>query len=555
MKKKVLAIALLSLLSLVSCESRTVSDIESNNTDTLSTSETTDTTTEISNESSEDSTASPLLNVKDISLGVYESKTVTPVFTNTPEEDFTMSTDSEYIRIEDKNIVGLYGNTEASVTVTTKDSKMTTTFKVKVNSSTYTSKHVDAETSEGWFNDVSVDKIDSMKADFANGMDISSYKQIKDNGQKFYDRDGNEASLFLLLKEAGLNWVRFRLWNEPYDIYTDANGDEQKFQYGGGNNDCETLEWLSKEAKSVGLKVFLDFHYSDFWCDPGSQIIPKMWSKITTSDEMAAALKSYTKTVLNDLKKVDALPDMVSIGNEIISGMLVHTSSGSQTAATGNDVEYSLQKTSAPSAVRGSYSGDSANLKKYLKAGIEAVNEVDSSILKMVHIAKSVSTAGLPQINNFYNNICGDLDYDVIGLSAYSYYHMSSINDFKNTLKTLSTNFPTKQICIAETSYGFTYETDTWAANIYNASGTACPKFGYETSIQGQASILRDTTEAVASISNGFGVFYWEGAWTPTKKSGWTDYLSRASWANQALFSYNGKALGSLDVYKQMKGE
>ena len=491
------------------------------------------------------------LTVDDVTAHVYEDVALS--IQNLNDEDYSLSTSGNGIRIEGKTIIPFKANTDNEVTLTTESGRKAS-FKVNVENRGYVSKHASAEESEGWFEDVSISPISSLASSFANGMDISSAKQLYDNGQKFYDSEGNEESLFYILKDAGVNWIRLRLWNDPSDEYQEE-GETKTFQYGGGNCDLAHVRWMAHEAKAAGLKVLLNFHYSDFWADPSNQIIPKAWKDITGSNELACEVQDYTKKALKDLKENGALPDMVQIGNETYRGMFLHNPGGVTTEATGGNPKYTTEKTTRSNGTEAEYDftgskSSNANLRKYVQAAIDGINAVDSSILKMIHFVKGLSD---PDTSIKFFQTFDDLDIDVFGLSAYSYYHWSNLATLKSGLTAISEAFPTKKICIAETSYGFTYETDSWAENTFSKSGTAKVISGYPCSIQGQASIIRDATEVVAGLQNGFGMFYWEGAWTPTKYSGWADRNSFSSWANQALFSYNGKALGSLSVYKKMQ--
>ena len=152
-----------------------------------------------------------------------------------------------------------------------------------------------------------------MKIDrFIKGMDVSTIIEEEACGARFF-KDGKEDDLFNILKEYGTNSIRIRLWNDPYD--------ENKNPYGAGTNDYEKAVLISRRAKEAGMSTLLDFHYSDFWADPGKQILPKAW-KDFNEDQLADAVYTYTKKVLLDLKKEGLLPDMVQIGNEITNGLL-----------------------------------------------------------------------------------------------------------------------------------------------------------------------------------------------------------------------------------------
>ncbi|MBO4541215.1 MAG: glycosyl hydrolase 53 family protein, partial [Bacilli bacterium] len=272
----------------------------------------------------------------------------------------------------------------------------------------------------------------------------------------------------------------------------------------------------------------------------------KAWKDIASSDEMAEAISAYTRETLEAFAAIHVTPDMVAIGNEVTAGMLLQLPGEDIASFTGGDPAYRSARREAPSSIAGTVG--SANFEKYLKAGVDAVHSFDPSIKTMVHLAQSF--ANLEAIQWFYGTI-RNIDYDVIGLSAYSYYHYESQSILENALRSISSSFPDKQIAIAETSYGFTYEEDPNAQNVFSSSGDAKPIAGYPSSIQGQASIVSDAIKAVASLDNGFGLFYWEGAWTPKQGCGWGDRRSKCSWANQGLFSYDGKALGSLSLFQK----
>ncbi len=115
--------------------------------------------------------------------------------------------------------------------------------------------------------------------DFLEGVDVSSYLSLKNSGVKYYDYDGNElgnVEYFTFLKSRGVNYIRLRVWNDPYD--SDGNG------YGGENNDLASVITMGKWASEAGLKVLIDFHYSDFWADPAKQKAPKAWAEYSFED-------------------------------------------------------------------------------------------------------------------------------------------------------------------------------------------------------------------------------------------------------------------------------
>ena len=146
--------------------------------------------------------------------------------------------------------------------------------------------------------EINVEKIDGISNDFIMGMDVSSYVSLTKSGVVFKDFNGNaldDAGFFNLLKSCGVNYIRVRVWNDPYD----ANGNG----YGGGNCDLENAAIIGKLATNAGMKVLVDFHYSDFWADPSRQLVPKAWKGYTVAQK-ETAIYDYTKTSLTYLKNI-----------------------------------------------------------------------------------------------------------------------------------------------------------------------------------------------------------------------------------------------------------
>ena len=446
--------------------------------------------------------------------------------------------EGDAIAIYDGMARGMAAGTQTVVTATAEG--FSGTFTVTVPADSY-EKDEDGD----WFSDIAVEPVEGLSGAFAMGMDLSTLAVVLQNGGRFYDAAGNRVSVFRLLAQNGVNWIRLRLWNEPYQ--TGENG--EKLYYGGGNCDFRTVSALARDAKALGFSLLLDFHYSDFWADPSAQVIPKQWSNLFTEDEMALAIYDYTYETLSALAAMNAAPDMVQIGNEITSGMLLEAGGADDGTFLGSGYSnYFASRSAANKAVRAPYSGRGAKvdqtLVRYVAAGASAVKAVDDSILIMLQLAKSMEDeAGIKTFFHTFDSV----DYDVIGLSYYPRWH-GGTGALSQTLSALSSEFPDKQIAIAEVSYAFTLESAREASNQFNASYAAD---GYDISVQGQANLIRDVIAALSSV-DGFGVFYWEGAWLPVSGAGWAGPNTLPSWSNQALFSYDGMALPSLSVFSRV---
>ena len=360
-------------------------------------------------------------------------------------------------------------------------------------------------------------------------MDISTVIAEEKSGVVYRDFNGSEQDIFKTLKQSGVNYVRVRVWNDPFD----ADGNS----YGGGGNDAATAAEIGKRAAEYGIKTFVDFHYSDFWADPSKQMVPKAWAGMDI-DTKAEALYSFTKESLEMMIDAGADVGMVQIGNETTGSMW------------------------------GEYSWD--NITKLMRSGSKAVREVDPEILVAVHFTNPEQ----PGKYEKYAKILAenDVDYDVFASSYYSFWH-GTLENLTTLLKKISEEYG-KYVMVAEMSYPYTLEDGDDFANTIseNANGS-----GYPVSVQGQADGISDIIKAVHSVGEkGIGVCYWEPAWIPVPGnnyeerfklwekfgSGWASsyateydpkdagaYYGGSSWDNQALFAHDGTALESLKTF------
>ena len=146
------------------------------------------------------------------------------------------------------------------------------------------------------------------------GLDISSYLALKKAGVKYYDYEGNETPLLKVLHDNGINYIRIRIWNDPFN----ADGET----YGGGGNDVSTGVEIAKEAAQYDMKVLLDFHYSDFWAEPAVQLVPKAWKKDVNNTEkmycadMETRLREHTMRTKKYIVELKILP---YFGNKRVS--------------------------------------------------------------------------------------------------------------------------------------------------------------------------------------------------------------------------------------------
>ena len=378
---------------------------------------------------------------------------------------------------------------------------------------------------------ITVPKVTGLSDDFAMGVDISTVLSEEESGVTYRDYDGTTADIFDVLAESGVNYVRIRIWNDPHDA--DGHG------YGAGDVDVARALEIGERATAHHMRVLLDFHYSDFWADPGKQTAPKAWAGYTVGQK-ATAVTSFTRDALNRFKDAGVDVGMVQVGNETNGGVA---------GVTGY-----------------------ADMATIFSAGSAAVREVFPAALVALHFTNP-ETGNYPTVAAAMAGV----DYDVFASSYYPYWH-GTLANLTSQLSAVATTYG-KKVMVAETSWAYTLDDGDGFTNSI-ATAAAAPQ--YPTTVQGQASEVRDVIQAVADVgSAGIGVFYWEPAWTPvgppsdlasnitkwqTYGSGWaTSYASGydagaagiayggSAWDNQAMFDFQGNPLASLKVFSYVR--
>lgn len=221
---------------------------------------------------------------------------------------------------------------------------------------------------------------------FAKGADIGWYTEMEKKGYKFYTASGTEMDCPALMKSLGFNSLRFRVWVNPEDVW---NGKEDVLK-------------KCLRAKELGMKIMIDFHYSDTWADPGKQYVPKAWESYDL-DAMAKAVAEHTSDVLNTLKDNGVDVTWVQVGNEVTNGMLWE---------------------------KGRVKGDSASgFAKLFKAGADKVKSIYPKASVILHIDNAWD---MDTLKWFYSLMADTgVKYDMIGLSLYPSYWNDETNAFE----------------------------------------------------------------------------------------------------------------------------
>ena len=367
----------------------------------------------------------------------------------------------------------------------------------------------------------------TMPADFIKGADISTLLEAEQHGAKFYNQNGQQQDAIAILKANGVNYVRLRLWVDPQD----ASGKT----YGGGSNNLENTIALAKRVKAQGLKLLLDFHYSDFWTDPGKQFKPKAWEKMDYP-QLKTAIHDYTRDTIARFKQEGVLPDMVQIGNEINGGML--WPEGKSWGQGGGEFD----------RLAGLLNAAIGGLKENLTGG--------EQVKIMLHLAEGTKN---DTFRWWFDEIAKrHVPFDIIGLSMYTYWN-GPISALKANMDDISKRY-NKDVIVVEAAYGYTLDNCDNAENSFQAKEEK--DGGYPGTVQGQYDYIHDLMQSVIDVPDhrGKGIFYWEPTWIAVPGTSWAtkagmkyihdEWKEGNARENQALFDCQGKVLPSITVFK-----
>lgn len=367
---------------------------------------------------------------------------------------------------------------------------------------------------------------------FVKGMDLSTLLELERCGAKYYD-NGEERDLLAIMKSYDVDTIRIRLWNDPWS--------ETGESYGAGENDLKTSLEIAKRVTAAGFGVLLNFHYSDFWADPGKQIKPKAWADYGVT-ELEQAVYDYTLESMRTFLDAGVNITMVQVGNELSNGLLW------------------------PEGKVPNYD----NIATFVNAGIRAVRKADAAIPVMIHLDNGGNNALYREwFDNFTKR--GE-DFEIIGLSYYPFWH-GSLQMLNDNMNDIAERYG-KDLVIAEVSMGYTMEDYKNYEKLsdeerkgYATRPALVEKIEYPMTKQGQYDFMEDFLNRISHIKGGKGkgFFYWEPAWIPVPGSGWATPASLKymndpgpcgnEWANQALFDYDGNALPTLSLIRDFKPE
>jgi arabinogalactan endo-1,4-beta-galactosidase len=315
-------------------------------------------------------------------------------------------------------------------------------------------------------------------ARFVKGADIGWLPQMEATGFKFYNEKGVEDDCFKILKDHGINTIRLRTWVNPSDDKASGH--------------CSKLETVAMavRAKKWGMRVMIDFHYSDSWADPGKQKKPKAWEG-HDFPQLCKDVYDYTFDVMTALKTAGVAPEWVQVGNEIPGGMIYPEGSTSNWG----------------------------QLSQLINNGYDAIKAVSPQSKVILHIDQGNNSQ---RFRSWFDNATAhNTKYDVIGFSYYPYWlngkpdYTLSINDLASNLNDMASRYG-KEVMVVEVGGEAVKEQNTY-------------------------NMLLAVQQKVREVPNGkgLGVIYWE----PEGASSWSHYALSA-WGN------DGKPTKALDAFK-----
>ncbi|NUO01369.1 MAG: glycosyl hydrolase 53 family protein [Saprospiraceae bacterium] len=319
-------------------------------------------------------------------------------------------------------------------------------------------------------------------------VDASFLPEVRTSGVVVQNMDGQAEDMLSTLQKAGVNTIRIRVWNNPA---SPTSGFRQ-------------VKDFAAEVKSKGMKVWLCLHYSDTWADPGHQAKPAAWANLNY-EVLQDSVYEFTKMIAGSIQ-----PEYIQIGNEINAGLLWPEGAISNLN----------------------------QMKGLLEKGIKAVRDHSPNTRVMIHYAGHQEAAG------FFNQV-GSMDFDLIALSYYPFWHGKNFFQLEHNITQLGANFG-KKVVIAETAYPFTFTWNDQTNNVIGLSEQIHPD--YPASVEGQRIFLLRIRDIVRNNTYGAGFCYWGAEWVAFKGNSATD---GSPWENLALWDFNFRALPALEAFEE----
>ena len=330
-----------------------------------------------------------------------------------------------------------------------------------------------------------IDEIPGSSLYRVKSVDVSFLPQIRNSSYVFKDEVGSSVDALDYFQTKGINTIRLRLWYNPNNQHSSWS---------------EVVNFAS-EIHSRGLKLWLTVHYSDTWADPGSQLAPPAWQNLSQTD-MEDSVFHYTQRIMQHLR-----PEYIQIGNEINPGFLWPVGYRSSTQA----------------------------FHGLLNSGIQAVRSSGNPSEIIIHYA------GVDGATSFFSDL-DTLDFDIIGLSLYPFWHGKSISQWESVLDGLVSQFH-KPCLIVETAYPFSLSWNDWTNNIVGGTQALMPE--YSATPQGQFEFMKAMNQLSLDVDSCVGWSYWAPEYVSFDGS---QSPNGSPWENLCWWDFEGNPLPVFDV-------
>lgn len=350
------------------------------------------------------------------------------------------------------------------------------------------------------------------------GGDISLLPSYEAKGAQYYDADGQSvANPLEFFHQKGMNAMRVRLFVNPANAPADAKGQ-------GVCQDLDYVTRLAKQIKDSGMKLMLDFHYSDTWADPAKQWTPDAWKGLD-DNVLADSLDNYTRKVLQRLKAEGATPDFIQTGNEISYGMM-----------WGTEAE-GYGKACYPDSPQKNWDRFALLLNRAIGACRTECPEAKIIIhVERVSLSQQSDNADYAALSHFVSWMKSyGIDYDIVGLSYYPYFH-GALSELEGAITRLETEVPDKQLMVVEAGYPY-----AWAVGgTYDATAV------WPYTLEGQRQFADDLVTMLNRHERVTGLFWW---WMEANEHGVNSSSPVTThWYNAPLFdNRNGHATPALE--------
>lgn len=322
----------------------------------------------------------------------------------------------------------------------------------------------------------------AQRVEYAKGADISWLTQMEADGQKFYTAAGQEMECTALMKELGFNAIRLRVWVNPE----------------GGWCGKDDVLVKARRAQALGMKIMIDFHYSDSWADPSKQVTPAAWASYDI-EQMIEAVGKHTAEVLQLLKDNGVEVEWIQTGNEVNGGML-----------------HPLGKVQGQTC---------ENFIRLARAGRVAARKVYPDVKTILHVSNGHDQGLFDWFFGLMKS--GGADYDIIGMSLYpAWWENNGWCDWKvnadkclANIRSMSSRYG-KPVMICE------FGMPVWEPQMSKDA----------------AEYMLDESQKIEQC---LGLFWWEpqtdGIWKPSSYSalGWNAYDKGAFNSNKATIALN----------------